>query len=97
MENKEVVVIGAGPYGLSTTAHLVNSGVDTYVFGETLSFWKQNMPKNMLLRSRTEASNIDAPRNICPLMPINVRSSARYRSQFPSRISSPTVNGCKSK
>ena len=61
MENKEVVVIGAGPYGLSTAAHLVNSGVEPYVFGEALSFWKENMPAKMLLRSRTEASNIDAP------------------------------------
>ena len=54
-------MIGAGPYGLSTTAHLLNSGVQPYVFGEALSFWKENMPAKMLLRSRSEASNIDAP------------------------------------
>jgi FAD-dependent urate hydroxylase len=61
MQKKEVIVIGAGPYGLSTAAHLQNSGVPAYVIGEALSFWKQHMPKKMLLRSRTEASNIHSP------------------------------------
>ena len=60
-ETKEVVVIGAGPYGLSSAAHLVGSGLQPYVFGETMSFWKQNMPGKMLLRSKGEASNISAP------------------------------------
>jgi len=61
MKKKEVIVIGAGPYGLSAAAHLQNSGVTPHVIGETLSFWKQHMPKKMLLRSRTEASNIHSP------------------------------------
>jgi thioredoxin reductase len=61
MQKKEVIVIGAGPYGLSTAAHLGHAGVEPYVIGEALSFWKENMPKKMLLRSRTEASNIHAP------------------------------------
>jgi thioredoxin reductase len=61
MEKKDVVIVGAGPYGLSTAAHLVHAGVEPHVFGEALSFWKRNMPRQMLLRSRTEASNIHAP------------------------------------
>jgi thioredoxin reductase len=32
-----------------------------YVFGQTMGFWKQNMPGKMLLRSKSEASNISAP------------------------------------
>jgi thioredoxin reductase len=58
---KEVVVIGAGPYGLSTAAHLQDAGIEPYVIGQPMAFWKQNMPKKMLLRSRIEASNIAAP------------------------------------
>jgi FAD-dependent urate hydroxylase len=61
MEKKDVVIVGAGPYGLSAAAHLVHAGVEPHVFGEALSFWKRNMPRQMLLRSRTEASNIHAP------------------------------------
>ena len=54
-------MIGAGPYGLSTVAHLQDAGIEPYVIGQPMAFWKQNMPRKMLLRSRIEASNIAAP------------------------------------
>ena len=60
-ELKEVAVIGAGPYGLSAAAYLRQAGLQPYVVGQTMSFWKQNMPKNMFLRSKAEACNISAP------------------------------------
>ena len=60
-DTKEVVVIGAGPYGLSAAAHLKDAGVDPYVIGQPMAFWKKNMPGGMLLRSKSEASNIAAP------------------------------------
>lgn len=61
VQTKEVVVIGAGPYGLSTASHLQGAGVDPYVIGQSMAFWKMNMPGGMLLRSKSEASNIAAP------------------------------------
>ncbi len=60
---KEVIIVGAGPYGLSAAAFLQNAGVDPYVIGQPMAFWKRNMPPKMLLRSRIEASNIAAPTN----------------------------------
>src|SRR5215212_5501644 len=56
-----VVVIGAGPYGLSAAAHLVRAGVNVRVFGEPMESWAHHMPAGMLLRSRWEASNIADP------------------------------------
>src|SRR5262249_39781040 len=61
MKNEEVVIIGAGPYGLSAAAHLRHAGVEPYVIGASMAFWKRSMPGGMLLRSRVEASNIHAP------------------------------------
>ncbi len=61
MKVKEVIIIGAGPYGLSATAHLQHAGIEPYVIGKAMSFWKEQMPAKMLLRSRIEASNIAAP------------------------------------
>jgi pyridine nucleotide-disulfide oxidoreductase len=58
----DVVVIGAGPYGLSAAAHLGTiRGLQLRVFGQPMSFWKDNMPAGMLLRSQWEASHIADP------------------------------------
>ena len=57
----DVVVVGAGPYGLSTAAHLNSYGVNVRVFGETMSFWDRNMPEGMCLRSPWEASQLSDP------------------------------------
>jgi hypothetical protein len=57
----EVIVIGAGPYGLAVAAHLKRRGVATHVFGEPMSFWRRNMPKGMKLRSPWGATHISDP------------------------------------
>jgi hypothetical protein len=57
-----VVIVGAGPYGLSAAAHLRHAGVPTRVFGEVMDFWHRHMPRGMVLRSRKRSSNISDPR-----------------------------------
>jgi cation diffusion facilitator CzcD-associated flavoprotein CzcO len=59
----DVAVIGAGPYGLAVAAHLKAAGIPTRVFGEAMSFWRQNMPKGMKLRSSRRATHIADPDN----------------------------------
>jgi cation diffusion facilitator CzcD-associated flavoprotein CzcO len=54
-------VVGAGPYGLATAAHLRHAGVDVHVLGEVMEFWHKHMPKGMVLRSRVRSSNISDP------------------------------------
>lgn len=49
-----LLVIGAGPYGLSTAAHAKRHGIDPLVVGEPMGFWRRNMPERMLLRSGTD-------------------------------------------
>ncbi|MFI6490678.1 FAD-dependent oxidoreductase [Streptomyces sp. NPDC050564] len=56
-----VAVIGAGPFGLSTAAHLRARGVPVRVFGEPMVSWRDHMPEGMLLKSTPVASSIDAP------------------------------------
>ncbi|PBC65761.1 oxidoreductase [Streptomyces sp. Tue6028] len=57
-----VVVIGAGPYGLSTAAHLMARGLHVRVFGSPMASWDENMPAGMLLKSPPSASVLSAPR-----------------------------------
>ena len=59
--NYEVVVVGAGPYGLSTAAHLLRRGLKVAVFGKPMQFWRENMPWRMLLRSYWWATNLSDP------------------------------------
>jgi len=56
-----VAVIGAGPFGLSTAAHLRARGIPVRVFGEPMVSWRYHMPAGMLLKSTPAASNLDAP------------------------------------
>src|SRR5579862_4377796 len=60
--NYDVVVMGAGPYGLSTAAHLRGRGLNVAIFGKPLKLWREHMPEGMLLRSYWWATNLSHPR-----------------------------------
>lgn len=57
----DAVVVGAGPYGLSIAAHLQGKGLNVAVFGKPLQFWRDHMPRGMLLRSHWWATNLSDP------------------------------------
>ena len=57
----QMVVIGAGPYGLSVAAHLRALGVQVRVFGDVMSSWRLHMPAGMNLKSTPAASSLSAP------------------------------------
>jgi len=57
----DVVIIGAGPYGLSIAAHLRARGVGFRIFGSPMSNWQTKMPRGMLLKSDAFASNLSDP------------------------------------
>jgi FAD-dependent urate hydroxylase len=61
IRRRDAIVVGAGPYGLSTAAHLRGRGLDVAVFGKTLELWREHMPKGMKLRSHWWASNLSDP------------------------------------
>jgi cation diffusion facilitator CzcD-associated flavoprotein CzcO len=46
-----LLVVGAGPYALSTAAFARQHGIDTVVVGRPMAFWQDHMPAGMFLRS----------------------------------------------
>jgi Pyridine nucleotide-disulphide oxidoreductase len=63
----DVVVIGAGPYGLSVAAHLKARGIDFRIFGRPMETWRAHMPKGMRLKSDGFASSLYDPGEEFPL------------------------------
>ncbi|WP_020659891.1 FAD-dependent oxidoreductase [Amycolatopsis benzoatilytica] len=61
MNESQVVVIGAGPYGLSLAAHLRAAGVRYRQFGLPMQLWRESMPNGMFLKSQGFASNLSDP------------------------------------
>ncbi len=59
--NPEVVVVGAGPYGLSIAAHLRQRGIAFRICGIPMQNWRNAMPKGMFLKSEGAGSNISDP------------------------------------
>ena len=59
----DVVIVGAGPYGLSIAAHLADSGIRFRIFGDPMSIWQKHMPKGMRLKSEGFASSLSDPRS----------------------------------
>lgn len=57
----DVVIVGAGPYGLSIAAHLKALGVSFRIFGNPMSTWLTQMPQGMKLKSEGFASTLSEP------------------------------------
>jgi hypothetical protein len=57
----EVLIVGAGPFGLSISAHLRGFGVDHRIVGRPMDTWRARMPVGMLMKSEPYASEIASP------------------------------------
>jgi cation diffusion facilitator CzcD-associated flavoprotein CzcO len=99
--DEDVVVIGAGPYGLASAAHLHGRRLSPRVFGDPLSFWADQMPEGMWLRSAWGASSISDPQGRLSLdvfdseqptplaRPLPRRDFVRYGRWFAERQGAP--------
>jgi hypothetical protein len=54
----DLVVVGAGPYGLSIAAHAAAAKLDVRVLGRPMESWRDHMPDGMYLKSEPWASNL---------------------------------------
>jgi hypothetical protein len=57
----EVLIIGAGPFGVSISAHLRALGVDHQIVGKPINTYRAHSPVGMLLKSEPYASEIASP------------------------------------
>jgi NADPH-dependent 2,4-dienoyl-CoA reductase/sulfur reductase-like enzyme len=101
--DSRVAIVGAGPFGLACAAYLRHSGLEPWVFGEPMGYWRTHMPRGMLLRSRRRASHIADPTQALTIdryeestgarlsEPIELRQYLEYGGWF-SRMAAPDVD-----
>lgn len=57
----DLVVVGAGPYGLSIASHAAAAGLNLRVLGRPMASWRDHMPRGMFLKSEPWSSNLSDP------------------------------------
>ncbi|MFI5678170.1 NAD(P)-binding domain-containing protein [Streptomyces cellulosae] len=57
----DLLVVGAGPYGLSIASHAAAAGLNLRVLGRPMASWRDHMPRGMFLKSEPWASNLADP------------------------------------
>ena len=96
-----VVIVGAGPYGLSLAAHLQHGKIPFRIFGQPMQSWASQMPAGMKLKSDGFASNLSSPgtpftlEDFCRLtgrpyhatdLPVAVEDFVAYGREFQRRL-----------
>jgi thioredoxin reductase len=79
----EVVIVGAGPYGLSVAAHARAAGLQARVFGRPMESWVGHMPSGMFLKSEGWASNLSHPAGELTLEAYCQQRGLRYQYGVP--------------
>jgi cation diffusion facilitator CzcD-associated flavoprotein CzcO len=67
----DLLIIGAGPFGLAVAAKASHLGIEHIVVGRPMEFWRRNMPAGMYLRSACDWH----------LDPVNVHTIDRFLAE----------------
>src|SRR5579862_640577 len=79
----DALIVGAGPFGLSSAAYLKKKGLEVGIFGDPMSFWQNHMPAGMFLRSNWAASSISDPDNKLTLDQFKAETGTNFSQPIP--------------
>ncbi len=77
--NTDLLIIGAGPFGLAVAAQAAHDGIEHLIVGKPMEFWRRNMPKGMLLRSACDW-------HLDPLNVHTIESFLRTQGKVPREV-----------
>ncbi|MGO4547927.1 NAD(P)-binding domain-containing protein [Paenibacillus sp. 2TAB23] len=79
----DLVIVGAGPYGISLAAHAAACGLSYVLLGDPMKFWKAQMPQNMFIRTNPRYISLSDPEDRYTIERYSSESGTPLASPFP--------------
>ncbi|WP_336775215.1 NAD(P)-binding domain-containing protein [Paenibacillus sp. MMO-58] len=82
----DVIIIGAGPYGISVAAHAVANKISYKLFGYPMDFWKNQMPQNMYIRTPHDLVSFSDPEGEYTIQQFAKETQTNLESPLPRTV-----------
>ncbi|MDF2836030.1 MAG: pyridine nucleotide-disulfide oxidoreductase [Paenibacillus sp.] len=79
----DLIIIGAGPYGISLAAHAEAQGLSYDLLGEPMRFWSSKMPQNMFIRTNPRFISLSDPADKWTIDRFGLETGTELISPFP--------------
>jgi thioredoxin reductase len=79
----DLIIIGAGPYGISLAAHAAASHLSYVLLGEPMNFWKEQMPQNMFIRTNPRYISLSDKDEAYTIERFSSETGTKLISPFP--------------
>jgi cation diffusion facilitator CzcD-associated flavoprotein CzcO len=82
----DVIIIGAGPYGISIAAHAAEKKLSYKLIGYPMDFWKSQMPQKMFIRTPHELVRLSDPNDYFTIQRYAKETGANLETPLPRPI-----------
>lgn len=82
----DLVIIGAGPYGISLAAHASAHGLTYKLLGYPMHFWQNQMPQEMFIRTNPISIGLSDPQNMFTLDRFSEETGVEITTPLPRPV-----------
>lgn len=82
----DLIIIGAGPYGISLAAHASAHGLTYKLLGYPMHFWKNQMPQEMFIRTNPISIGLSDPQNVYTLERFSEETGVEITTPLPRPV-----------
>jgi cation diffusion facilitator CzcD-associated flavoprotein CzcO len=82
----DLIIIGAGPYGISLATHAIEKKLSYKLLGYPMDFWKNQMPQNMFIRTPHDFVNFSDPANEFTIQRFGKETGTKLVTPLPRPI-----------
>jgi cation diffusion facilitator CzcD-associated flavoprotein CzcO len=82
----DLIIIGAGPYGISLAAHAAASRLSYVLLGYPMHFWKHQMPQDMFIRTPPEFCSLSDAEDELTIQRFAAETGAELASPLPRPV-----------